>query len=125
MKRSTADQRKSTTRDRPPVVLSIAGLDPSGGAGILADIKAISAFGCFGIAAATSLTFQNTEGVYGAIHQTAQSVRGQVEPLLADFHIAAVKTGMLPSAEVIREVVNIISAFGLAPVVVDPVVCST
>src|SRR5688572_28969178 len=86
---------------RPPVCLTIAGLDPSGGAGIIADIKTFSAFGCFAAAAVASVTFQNTTGVFGAIHQTADSVRRQVEPVLDDFEVAAIKTGMLPTREII------------------------
>src|SRR6185295_12971253 len=101
-----------------PVVMTIAGFDPSGGAGILADIKAIAATGGFGVAAITSLTFQNTQGVAGAVHQTRETVRRQIEPLLADFKIAAVKTGMLPTAEIIEEVAAIIRENQLAPVVV-------
>ena len=56
-------------------MLSIAGLDPSGGAGIAADIKTIAAFGCFPAAALTSITFQNTMGVFGAEHQSAATLR--------------------------------------------------
>src|SRR5512141_989055 len=107
------------------VCLTIAGLDPSGGAGIIADIKTFSAFGCYGAAAISSITFQNTTGVFGAVHQTAESVRGQVEPILSDLDVAALKTGMLPTAEVIRETARLISANGLKNIVVDPVVRST
>ncbi|MFL6213777.1 MAG: bifunctional hydroxymethylpyrimidine kinase/phosphomethylpyrimidine kinase [Blastocatellia bacterium] len=109
----------------PPVVMTIAGFDPSGGAGILADIKAIAAMGGFGVAAITSLTFQNTLGVFGATHQSRETVRRQIEPLLTDFNIAAIKTGMLPNAEVIDEVATIIATNRLTPLVVDPVVRST
>jgi hydroxymethylpyrimidine kinase/phosphomethylpyrimidine kinase len=83
------------------VALTVAGLDPSGGAGIIADIKTFSAFGCFAAAAVTSLTFQNTTGVFGAVHQTAESVRGQVEPILQDYEVAALKTGMLPTNTIV------------------------
>ncbi len=107
------------------ICLTIAGLDPSGGAGIIADIKTFSAFGCFATAAIASITFQNTTGVFGAVHQTAETIRGQVEPLLKDFQIAAVKTGMLPTREVIEETARLIRENGLANVVVDPVVRST
>jgi hydroxymethylpyrimidine/phosphomethylpyrimidine kinase len=107
------------------VCLTIAGLDPSGGAGIIADIKTFSAFGCFATAAVSSLTFQNTTGVFGAEHQTALALRGQVEPILDDFEVAAVKTGMLPSREIIEETAHLISAAGLVNFVVDPVVRST
>src|SRR5688572_14674232 len=110
---------------KPPVCLTIAGLDPSGGAGIIADIKTFSAFGCFAAAAVSSVTFQNTQGVFGAVHQTADSVRRQVEPVLADYDVAAVKTGMLPTSEIIEEVARLIRDNDLKNVVVDPVVRST
>ena len=106
-------------------VMTIAGLDPSAGAGVLADIKTISAFGCFGVAAITSLTLQNTQGVFGAYHQTREAVRGQLEPLFDDFDIAAIKTGMLPTRDVIEEVAEAISARSIKHVVVDTVVRST
>jgi hydroxymethylpyrimidine/phosphomethylpyrimidine kinase len=105
--------------------MTIAGFDPSGGAGILADIKTIGAMGGYAVAAITSLTFQNTLGVFGAVHQSGETVRRQIEPLLDDFKIVAVKTGMLPTAEVIHDVSVMITTNGLAPVVVDPVVRST
>lgn len=107
------------------VVLTIAGLDPSGGAGIIADVKTFSAFGCFATAAVSSLTFQNTVGVFGAEHQTAENVRRQIEPILEDFEVSALKTGMLPTREVIEEVARIVSENKLKNFVVDPVVRST
>ena len=111
--------------ESPPVCLTIAGLDPSGGAGIVADIKTFSAFGCFAAAAVTSVTFQNTTGVFGAVHQTADSVRRQVEAVLDDYDVAAVKTGMLPTREIIEEVARMIKERDLKNIVVDPVVTST
>lgn len=114
-----------TAKISRPVCLTVAGLDPSGGAGIIADVKTFSAFGCFATAAVASVTFQNTTGVFGAVHQTADSVRRQVEPVLEDYEVAAVKTGMLPTREIIEEVARIIEANGLRNVVVDPVVRST
>lgn len=110
---------------KQPVCLTIAGLDPSGGAGIIADIKTFSSFGCFAAAAVSSITFQNTTGVFGAAHQSADSVRRQVEPILEDYEIAAVKTGMLPTREVIEETARLIKTLGDVPLVVDPVVRST
>jgi len=107
------------------VCLTIAGLDPSGGAGIIADIKTFSAFGCFATAAISSITFQNTTGVFGTVHQTAETIRGQVEPVLRDYEIAAVKTGMLPTTEVIKETARLIKENNLKNMVVDPVVRST
>ncbi|HEX8198324.1 MAG TPA: bifunctional hydroxymethylpyrimidine kinase/phosphomethylpyrimidine kinase [Pyrinomonadaceae bacterium] len=111
--------------DKPPVCLTIAGHDPSGGAGIVADIKTFTAFGCFATAAITSLTFQNTTGVFGAAHQTAEIVRGQVEPVIQDFPVAAVKTGMLPTGEIIEETARLVRENNLPNFVVDPVVRST
>jgi hydroxymethylpyrimidine/phosphomethylpyrimidine kinase len=110
---------------QPPVVLTIAGLDPSGGAGVLADIKTISAFGCYGVAAVTSLTFQNTQQVFGALDQSGETVRRQIAPLFDDFEIAAIKTGMLPTEGVIREVAAMIETHAVPVVVVDPVLRST
>lgn len=107
------------------VVLSIAGFDPSGGAGVLADIKTFSAFGCFGTAAITSLTSQNTMAVYGAVHQSAETLRAQIEPVVSDFQIAAVKTGMLPTRETIEVTAEMIEHCRLPNVVVDPVIRST
>jgi hydroxymethylpyrimidine kinase/phosphomethylpyrimidine kinase len=105
--------------------MTIAGLDPSGGAGIIADIKTFSAFGCFATAVVSSLTFQNTTGVFGAVHQTAGSIRGQFEPVVRDFKITAVKTGMLPTADVIDEVTELLNEYELTDLIVDPVVRST
>lgn len=105
--------------------MTIAGLDPSGGAGIVADIKTFSRFGCFAAAALTSVTFQNTRGVFGSVHQSAGSVRRQVEAILDDYDVAAMKTGMLPTREIIETVAELIGERQLKNVVVDPVVRST
>lgn len=113
------------SKAKPKICLTIAGLDPSGGAGIIADIKTFTSFGCFATAAIASLTFQNTTGVFGSVNQTAETVRGQVEPVLRDFEVAALKTGMLPTREVIEEVARIVSENDLKNFVVDPVVRST
>ena len=108
-----------------PVVLTIAGLDPSGGAGIVADIKTIAAFGCFPCAAITSITFQNTIGVFGAEHQSASSLRSQIQPVISDMRVSGAKTGMLPTPEIIDEVVRVFSETDLPAPVVDPVIVST
>lgn len=107
------------------IALTIAGVDPSGGAGIIADIKTFFAFGVFPSAAIASITFQNTQGVFGAEHQSAESIRKQITPILEDYEVAAVKTGMLPTREVIEEVASIIEERRLKNIVVDPVVRST
>ncbi len=106
-------------------ILTIAGHDPSGGAGILADIKTFAAFGCHGVAAITSLTSQNTVAVYGAAHQPGAVLRSQIEPVIADFGIAAVKTGMLPTAETIETAAMAIATHRLPHAVIDPVIRST
>jgi hydroxymethylpyrimidine kinase/phosphomethylpyrimidine kinase len=108
-----------------PVALTVAGFDPSGGAGVVADVKTFTAFGCFAAAAVTSLTYQNTTGVFGAAHQTAEVVRAQVLPIVEDFRVAGLKTGMLPSREVIEEVARLLGETDLPEPVVDPVVRST
>ena len=111
--------------ERRPVVLTIAGLDPSGGAGIVADIKTITAFDCFPAAAITSITYQNTTGVFGTEHQSAKGLRAQVEPIVSDLKVAAVKTGMLPTAEIVSEVARLFTETNLPAPVVDPVMVST
>src|ERR1044072_4813168 len=108
-----------------PVVLTIAGLDPSGGAGIVADIKTIAALGCFPAAAITSITFQNTVGVFGAEHQGPETLRSQVLPVVQDLSVAAAKTGMLPTAEIVAEVARLFAEQNLPAPVVDPVVVAT
>lgn len=113
------------TSESPPIALSIAGLDPSGGAGVLADVRTFAAFACFPTAAITSLTFQNTTGVSGALHQSAETVRAQVLPIVADFSVAGAKTGMLPTREVIGEVARLFRETDLPAPVVDPVMRAT
>ena len=120
-----AENETTAASDSPPVVLTIAGFDPSGGAGVVADIKTFTSFGCFAAAAITSLTFQNTTGVFGAAHQSAETVRAQVLPVVEDYAVACVKTGMLPTREVITEVAQLLGELKLPPPVVDPVVRST
>jgi hydroxymethylpyrimidine kinase/phosphomethylpyrimidine kinase len=110
---------------RPPVALTIAGFDPSGGAGVVADVKAFTAFRCFAVAAVTSLTFQNTTGVFGAAHQTAETLRAQVLAVVEDFSVASAKTGMLPTREIIVQTARLFRETGLPAPVVDPVVRST
>jgi hydroxymethylpyrimidine kinase/phosphomethylpyrimidine kinase len=108
-----------------PVVLAIAGFDPSAGAGVLADIKTISAFGCYGLGVVTSLTMQNTRGVLAAQHQSGETIARQLKPLFEDFEIAAVKIGMLPTVEVVMEVAAILAGNAVPHIVVDPVARST
>jgi hydroxymethylpyrimidine/phosphomethylpyrimidine kinase len=107
------------------VCLAIAGLDPSGGAGVIADVKTFSAFGCFAAAVITSVTFQNTAGVFGASHESAETVRLQLDPVFADLTISAVKTGMLPTREIIGTTAELLKDNDVKQLVVDPVVRST
>jgi len=109
----------------PPVVLTIGGFDPSGGAGVIADVRAIVQFGCRPAAAITSLTFQNTNDFFGATHETAESLRAQIVPILEETAPAAVKVGMLPTATLVLEVANLIRDHGLPAPVVDPVLKSS
>jgi hydroxymethylpyrimidine/phosphomethylpyrimidine kinase len=106
-------------------LISIAGFDPSGGAGVLADIKTFAALGCYGTAAITSITSQNTVAVHGAYHSPADVLRAQIDPIISDFKIAAVKIGMLPNREVIEVVAETIERYSLQNVVLDPVISST
>ena len=116
----TEDSNKSD-----PVVLTVAGFDPSGGSGIIADVRTILCFGCRPVAAITSLTFQNTEGVFGAIHESAQSVRAQILPVIEESLVAAAKTGMLPTAEIVLELAQLIRDQRLPQPVIDPVIRSS
>jgi len=108
-----------------PAVLTIAGFDPSGGAGIIADVKTFQAVGCRPLAAITSLTFQNSQGIFGAIHQSAESLRSQVLPIIEEFRIAAVKIGMLPTIEIVFAVARLVREMNLPAPVVDPVLRSS
>ncbi|AKU18529.1 bifunctional hydroxymethylpyrimidine kinase/phosphomethylpyrimidine kinase [Luteipulveratus mongoliensis] len=107
-----------------PIVLSIAGSDPSGGAGIQADLKTFSALGAYGCAAMTALTAQNTQGVTGIHVVPTDFVRRQVETLIADVRLDTVKIGMLASAANADAVGSLIASLA-CPVVLDPVMVST
>ncbi len=108
-----------------PWVLTIAGFDPSAGAGVLADSRTFADFGCAPLAVVTSITFQNQDRVIGCAHQDAATVRAQLLPLVRDRRLASLKTGMLPTSEVVLEVARSIREFNLGPLVVDPVIRST
>lgn len=102
-------------------VVSIAGLDPSGGAGILADIKAMSAMGAYGCAVVAALTAQNTHGVTGILPVDPTFVRQQIDTLWADVRIDSVKVGMLGQAIVVRTVAEALERHAPAHLVLDPV----
>ncbi len=109
----------------PPVALTIAGSDSSGGAGIQADLKTFSAFGVFGTSAITALTAQNTQGVRGISAVAPEFVVAQVEAVLDDLPVAAVKTGMLATAEIALAVADLAAAGRLPRLVVDPVMVAS
>src|SRR6516162_10812879 len=109
----------------PPILLTIAGFDPSCGAGIAADLKTFAAYGCYGVAAITSLTVQNTQAVE-AVHNTPSAeLREQLEVLVKDCEIAAVKIGMLGNRGNAVVVGEFLDAHKFAHVVHDPVMRSS
>lgn len=102
-------------------VLTIAGFDGSGGAGIQADLKTFSALGCYGMTALTALPIQNTVGVRAVYDISAQCVREQLEAVFEDIQVDAVKMGMLHREEIIRTVAAVLRRFEPKNVVLDPV----
>jgi hydroxymethylpyrimidine/phosphomethylpyrimidine kinase len=107
--------------DRIPNVLTIAGVDPSGGAGVLADVKTISALGAYACAVVAALTAQNTRAVTGIFGIPPAFVREQIDTLFADVRIDAVKIGMVGGAPVIRAVADGLTHWKPQHVVLDPV----
>jgi len=114
--------RKSNQR---PIVLSIAGYDPSSGAGITADIKTIAAHGCYGISCITALTVQSTRGVSRVDPVEGRIITETLEELATDLNISAVKIGMLGSAEGARAVAAFLKRHQPRCVVLDPVLKSS
>ena len=118
-------QYVETMKKRYNTVLTIAGSDSGGGAGIQADIKAISAMGCYAASAITAITVQNTLGVQ-AVHPVPLDIlRGQIDAVLSDIGADVVKIGMLHSSEVVILVAEMIEKYGIRNVVLDPVMVST
>jgi hydroxymethylpyrimidine/phosphomethylpyrimidine kinase len=114
--------------ERPPVVLTIAGFDPSSGAGVTADIKTIAAHGCYGVACITALTVQSTAGVRRVEAVDPVLVTDTLQELASDIAIAAVHIGMLGSAKVVKAVGEFLAQSGKAKVpnvVLDPILRST
>src|SRR5256885_10679790 len=105
--------------------LAIAGSDPSGGAGIQADLKTFAAFGVYGTSAITAITVQNTMGVEAVAPLSADLVTAQIEALAGDFTIDATKIGMLATAAIVEAVPPAIAELALPPVVLDPVLVSS
>src|SRR6478752_865678 len=96
--------------EKPPVILTIAGFDPSSGAGITADVKTIAAHGCYGVACITALTVQSTSGVRRGEPVDPALIRDTLEGLDADLDIAAVHIGMLGSAKIVKAVADFLEA---------------
>jgi len=107
----------------PPVVLTVAGSDSGGGAGIQADLKTIEAGGAFGTSAITSVTAQNTTGVADTHLLPTEQIAAQLGAVRDDFDVAAVKTGMLATTEIVELVTE--RAGTLPNLVVDPVMVAT
>jgi hydroxymethylpyrimidine/phosphomethylpyrimidine kinase len=112
-------------RSTVPVALTIAGSDSGGGAGIQADLKTFAALRVFGTSAITCITAQNPAEVSGVEAVSPDMVESQVRTVCAGFPVAAAKTGMLYSAEIIRSVAGVVRELGLGPLVVDPVMVAT
>ena len=110
---------------RVPNVLSIAGSDPSGGAGIQADLKTFAALGVYGCAVLTALTAQNTVEVSAVLPVPADFLRRQLEAVFTDVRVDAVKIGMLGAADAVRAVAAILRVYRPAFVVLDPVLRAT
>jgi len=109
----------------PPVVLSIAGFDPSSGAGITADVKTAAAHGCYAVTCPTALTVQSSLGVFEVQPLDPGLVGRTLSALVEDLEIAAVRVGMLGSAPVAMTVVSTLSKLELRNIVVDPVLRSS
>lgn len=109
----------------PPVVLTVAGSDSSGGAGIQADIKTLSGLSAYATSVITAVTAQNTLGVQDVFPVPAPVVRQQLESVLVDLPVAAIKIGMVPNASVAQTLAEVLSAYPHLPVVCDPVMVST
>lgn len=110
-----------TNHEAPPIILTIAGFDPSGGAGIAADLKTFVAHNCYGVAAVTALTVQNSQGVKATHITPAPTLRAQLDILFEDTAIAAVKIGMLGNKANAATVADFLNRGKFAHVVLDPV----
>jgi hydroxymethylpyrimidine/phosphomethylpyrimidine kinase len=108
-----------------PSVLTIAGFDGSGGAGIQADIKTFSALGCFATSVLTALPVQNTQGVRKIYSIPEQAVADQIEAILDDIFPAAIKIGMVHTPQLVDTIVNTLSKYVKIPIVFDPVMVAT
>ena len=120
-----AQQLSNATNAAPPIILIIAGFDPSCGAGVAADLKTVAAHNCYGVAAVTALTVQSTLGVKTVYLPPSANLRAQIEALAEDVQIAAVKIGMLGNRANAHAVAEMLDQFKWPNVVLDPVIHST
>jgi hydroxymethylpyrimidine/phosphomethylpyrimidine kinase len=109
----------------PPVVLTIAGFDPSSGAGVTADVKTIAAHGCYGVSCITALTVQSTAGVRRVEAVSSELVTDTLKELASDLEISAVHIGMLASGKVVRAVTDFLEKSKLGNIVLDPIIKSS
>lgn len=109
----------------PPIALTIAGSDSSGGAGIQADLKTFTALGVYGASVIAALTAQNTKGVYGVLAVPPDFIARQIDAVAADLAVTAVKTGMLGDAATVAAVCDGLERHRLGTLVVDPVMVAT
>jgi hydroxymethylpyrimidine/phosphomethylpyrimidine kinase len=108
-----------------PVVLTIAGSDSGGGAGIQADLKTFAALGCFGTSAITAITAQNTLGVSGIHSIPAEMVQKQITAIMDDLQPAAIKIGMIHLVELAEVIADTLKRYPGVPVILDPVMIAT
>jgi hydroxymethylpyrimidine/phosphomethylpyrimidine kinase len=112
-------------RGQVPVILTIAGFDPSSGAGITADLKTIAAHDCYGMACITALTVQSTQGVFGVEPVSGDLIRQTLKRLAQDSAFASIKVGMLGSADIAYVVADFLQSLPGVPVVLDPIIQSS
>ena len=105
-------------------ILTVAGSDSGGGAGIQADLKSIHANGGYGLSVITSVTAQNTREVTRAFDLPTDLIDAQIDAIFSDFDVAAVKTGMLSSVEIVRAVAKKLRQYSPSNIVIDPVTLS-
>ena len=108
-----------------PIAMTIAGSDSGGGAGIQADLKTFAALGVYGCSAITSLTAQNTLGVQGVFPIKPDFVQAQIQSVLSDIQVGAIKTGMLAQTDIILAIAETLTHYPQIPLVLDPVMVAT
>lgn len=114
----------TTIQPPPPVVLCLSGHDPTGGAGIQADIEIIGSLGCHVCPVITSLTVQDTRNVHGIIPQTPENFMAQIDVILSDIHISAIKIGLIGSVELVQTIGTLLAKLKPIPMVLDPILAA-